>query len=74
MNKVYTDDDIQHAIKVGGNGYYLKRVLEQVYNDNQMLLRIIAMDSEGCEALVKSHLKLEDELDELNEILELRTS
>ena len=74
MNKVYTDDEIHHAIQVGGNGYYLKGMLEQVYNNNKMLLRIIAMDSEGCEALVKSHLKLEDELAELNELLDLRTS
>jgi len=84
MIKVYSDDDIQHAIQVGGNGFYLRRVLEQVYNDRKTvaltakmflddslsMAKIIEADKEGHAALVKAHRELEESHAELEALLD----
>ena len=74
MSKVYTDDQIEHAIKVGGNGYYLKGMLEQVHCENLTLRTLMAFDAGSHKELTESHLKLEDKIAELESLLDSVTS
>jgi len=77
MNKPYTQDQLDHYMEVGSDSRFEYCMVRQLMEENKllrsdktMLVNIIAMDAEGCEALVKAHRELEESHAELEDLLD----